>query len=350
MSFLSEMEKRFPEVIASLTAARANGRLAHSFMIISESEATRRDFSVVLSQIAACPHPDSAGRPDLACPVCRSLEKGSYLDLHQLSPVGKMYQIRVGELNNPEPNTLRSFMNELYLTGSTEGGKVGVIHEADRMNRESQNALLKTLEEPPRETTLILCTANPGALLATTRSRCQQLRLPDRERIFDFTGKKEVIEAMHELVFNGLNDAGRAESAASVLIRVANSLEADAASAVGDRFDEAIATAESLGGTARRQRLETRRADEISGAFMRCRARFLGVIEAYCSQVFMLSCGIAPDQLPHPDLFEGLSPLPMTPAERGNFVLKQGEELCRTLNYNVSLELALRSFALQLAL
>ena len=350
MSFLSEMEKRFPEVIASLTAARANGRLAHSFMIISESEVTRRDFSVVLSQIAACPHPDPAGRPDLSCPVCRSLEKGSYLDLHQLSPVGKMYQIRVGELNNPEPNTLRSFMNELYLTGSTEGGKVGVIHEADRMNRESQNALLKTLEEPPRETTLILCTANPGALLATTRSRCQQLRLPDRERIFDFTGKKEVIEAMHELVFNGLNDAGRAESAASVLIRVANSLEADAASEVGDRFDEAIATADSLGETSLRKRLETRRADEISGAFMRCRARFLGVIEAYCSQVFMLSCGIAPDQLPHPELFEGLSPLPMTPAERGNFVLKQGEELCRTLNYNVSLELALRSFALQLAL
>jgi hypothetical protein len=64
----------------------------------------------------------------------------------------------------------------------------------------------------------------------------------------------------------------------------------------------------------------------------------------------MLSCGIAPDQLPHPDLFEGLSPLPMTPAERGSFVLKQAEELCRTLNYNVSLELALRSFALQLAL
>ena len=184
MNSLAEMEKRLPEVIASLTAARANGRLAHAFMIVSESEVTRREFAAVLAQIAACPHPDPSGRPDLSCPVCRSLEKGTYLDLHQLGPVGKMYQIRVGELNNPEPNTLRSFMNELYLTGNTEGGKVGMIHEADRMNRESQNALLKTLEEPPRETTLILCTANPGALLATTRSRCQQLRLPDRVPCF----------------------------------------------------------------------------------------------------------------------------------------------------------------------
>ena len=350
MSSASDMTSRFPEVTASLVSARRNGRLAHSFLLISESEETRRDYAIFLAQIAACPAPREDGSPDLNCPVCRAIAKGSYGDLHNLGPVGKMYQIRVGELNNPEPNTLRSFMNELYLTGNTEGGKVGMIHEADRMNRESQNALLKTLEEPPRETTLILCTANPGALLATTRSRCQQLRLPDRERIFDFTGKKEVIAAMHELVFNGLNDAGRAENAAGVLIRVANSLEDDAANEVGGRFDEAIAAAENMGETALRKRLETRRADEIAGAFMRCRARFLGVIEAYCSQVFMLSCGILPGQLPHPDLFEGLSPLPMTSAERGSFVLKQSEELCRTLNYNVSLELALRSFALHLAL
>ena len=350
MSSLADMEKRFPDVVNSLTAARAKGRLAHSFMVISESESTRREFALLLAQIAACPHPDENGRPDLNCPVCRGLAKGTYPDLHILTPVGKMYQIRVGEMVNPEPNTLRAFMGVLYLTGSTGGQKVGIIYEADRMNRESQNALLKTLEEPPRDTTLILCTANPGALLATTRSRCQQLRLPDQEQIFDFAGKKEVVAALHELVFNGVNDPGRAESAAALLIRVAENIETDARNEVGDRFDEAIAAAENAGDNALRKRLEARKNDEISGAFMRCRARFLGVIEAYCSQVFMLSCGVAPGTLPHPDFFEDLSPLPMTSAQRGEFVLKQAEELCRTLNYNVNLELALRTFALQLAL
>lgn len=350
MSSLDDMAKRFPDVVNSLTAARAKGRLAHSFMIISESETTRKEFAVLLAQIAACPNPDEKGNPDLSCPVCRQLERGTYPDLHLLGPVGKMYQIRVGEMVNPEPNTLRSFMGALYLTGSTGGQKIGIICEADRMNRESQNALLKTLEEPPRDTTLILCTANPGALLATTRSRCQQLRLPDQEQIFEFSGKKEVVAALHELVFNGVNDPARAESAAQVLIAVANSLESVAENEVGDRFDEAIAAAENAGDTALRKRLEGRRDDEISGSFMRCRAKFLGVIEAYCSQIFMLSCGITPAQLPHPELLEGLTPLPMTSAQRGSFVLKQSEELCRTLNYNVSLELALRSFALKLAL
>ena len=83
---------------------------------------------------------------------------------------------------------------------------------------------------------------------------------------------------------------------------------------------------------------------------MRMRAKFLALIETYCSQVFMLSRGILPEQLPHPELLAGLSPLPVTTPARGSFVQKQGETLRRTLNYNVSLELALRTFALQLAL
>ena len=135
-----------------------------------------------------------------------------------------------------------------------------------------------------------------------------------------------------------------------MLIQDANSLEARAKEEVGDRYDEAIAAAENAGDNPLRKRLESRRDDEISGTFMRNRAKFLGVIEAYCSQVFMLSCGISPGQLPHPELLEELSPLPVTPRKRGTFVLNQAEELCRTLNYNVSLELALRSFALQMAL
>nr|MBA3768487.1 DNA polymerase III subunit delta' [Acidobacteriota bacterium] len=51
-----------------------------------------------------------------------------------------------------------------------------IIEDADRMNEQSSNALLKTLEEPPRTTHLILVTSRPGALLPTIRSRCQVVR------------------------------------------------------------------------------------------------------------------------------------------------------------------------------
>ncbi|MBR2373514.1 MAG: hypothetical protein IKA87_04715 [Lentisphaeria bacterium] len=350
MSFGDELEKKFPQAVETLTAARSSGRLAHSFLIVSESERSRREFALLLAQTAACQTPLSSGKPDGTCPVCRALQKGNFPDLHTLTPVGKMYMIRVGDLSAPEPNTVRSFMNDLYLTATAGGHKVGIIHEADRMNREAQNALLKTLEEPPRDTTLILCTANPGALLPTTRSRCQQIVLPDRGEIFDFPGQSEVIAALQELVFTGVNDAVRAENAAAKLIETASALESEAENEIGDRFDEAIVSAENAGDSAMRKRLESRRSDEVAGAFMRNRAKFIGLIEAYCSQVFMLSCGITPEQLPYPEFLSGLSPLPMTSAERGAAVLKEAETLCRTLNYNVNLELALRTFALQLAL
>lgn len=350
MNFSAELEKKFPQAVEAVTTARSSGRLAQSFLVISESERIRREFAIFLACIASCPNPTAAGKPDGSCGVCKALARGTFPDLHILTPVGKMYMIRVGEMNNPEPNTVRSFMNDLYLTATAGGHKTGVIHEADRMNREAQNALLKTLEEPPRDTTLILCTANPGALLPTTRSRCQQIVLPCREEIFDFPGKNDVISALQELIFTGVNDAVRAENAAAKLITIAGSLESAAENETGKHLDEAIAAAENSGDSAMRKRLENRRADEAAGAFMRCRAKFLGLIEAYCSQVFMLSCGISPDKLPYPEFIQELSPLPMTTAERGAAVLKEAETLCRTLNYNVNLELALRTFALQLAL
>lgn len=63
--------------------------------------------------------------------------------------------------------------------GSHEGGRrVAVIADAEWLNIEAQNALLRLLEEPPDRTTLILATASAAGLLATIRSRCQRVVLP----------------------------------------------------------------------------------------------------------------------------------------------------------------------------
>ena len=56
--------------------------------------------------------------------------------------------------------------------------KVALIHEVDRLNASAANAFLKTLEEPPLNTTILLLTTRPHSLLATIRSRCQLFRLP----------------------------------------------------------------------------------------------------------------------------------------------------------------------------
>lgn len=56
--------------------------------------------------------------------------------------------------------------------------KIALIYEVDRLNTNAANAFLKTLEEPPLNTTILLLTARPHSLLATIRSRCQLFRLP----------------------------------------------------------------------------------------------------------------------------------------------------------------------------
>jgi DNA polymerase III subunit delta' len=66
-------------------------------------------------------------------------------------------------------------------TSARGRGKVAVIHPADSLNLQSANALLKTLEEPPPGTRLLLTTSDPALLLPTVRSRCQLLRLPAPE-------------------------------------------------------------------------------------------------------------------------------------------------------------------------
>ncbi|MDG1138007.1 MAG: hypothetical protein P8N49_00605 [Opitutales bacterium] len=90
-------------------------------------------------------------------------------DLFHLRPTGKMRIITVEKT--------RALLSTLYRTSNQGGAKVALIHEADRMRKEAANAFLKTLEEPPPDTYLILLTTRPNSMLPTIRSRCLSVRL-----------------------------------------------------------------------------------------------------------------------------------------------------------------------------
>lgn len=348
MSLYSEYLKRCPELLECLENARNAGRLTHSFLIHAPDDRTRAEFAIVLEQLAGCLNPVN-GRPDTTCPFCRQIENGSYSDLHKISPVGKMYQIRVGDRANPEPNTLRDMLDHLGYTAGKHR-KFGVIIDADRMGVEAQNALLKTLEEPPPETTLILCTANPSALLPTTRSRCQTLSLPDNLCRFDFAGVQDAASAVFDLCFNCRNDLCRTEETLQRLLNVMSALADSAEEWAKIEFQDQIAAAANSEDAAFIKQLEARISDAANGEYIRQRRRFIAFITTFCSQLFMLSHGVSPADLPNPDIFNNLT-IPLNiPPERGEAVLKEAEELERTLRFNVSDELALRTFAVNLSM
>ena len=106
-----------------------------------------------------------------ACGDCRSchlIRGGSHPDLFPIEPEDAGKQIKVDEV--------RKLIDFIHLKSQYGHYKISVINPADAMNRSAANSLLKTLEEPPGQSLLILLSHRPNLLPITIRSRCQQIR------------------------------------------------------------------------------------------------------------------------------------------------------------------------------
>lgn len=124
------------------------------------------------------------------CSDCHLVDVGTHPDLHLISKELARHtsQARARQLISLPIDVIREFVIERAGNyPSRRRARVFIIEEAQTMNRASQNALLKTLEEPPSRTFLILITCEPRRFLPTVRSRCQSVRfgpLP-REFVYD---------------------------------------------------------------------------------------------------------------------------------------------------------------------
>jgi DNA polymerase-3 subunit delta' len=110
-------------------------------------------------------------RPCGACRACKMFAAGSHPDFLGVTPDGVMIKIE----------QVRDTIAALGLKSYMGGRKACVMREAEAMNRTTANAFLKTLEEPPGDTVLILVSSNPSMLLPTIVSRCRVVRFVPME-------------------------------------------------------------------------------------------------------------------------------------------------------------------------
>jgi DNA polymerase-3 subunit delta' len=163
----------FEDAVAEVNAAFDAGRLAHGLLIHEDPGAGGLALARWIAQRVNCR--DAARAPCGECQSCKWSEAGQHPDVTPLSPEGESTQILI--------QPVRDLAAELALTAHGRGFKVAIIAPADAMNVFAANALLKTLEEPPPRTLVLLVTSQPSRLLPTLRSRCSKLRLtgPSRE-------------------------------------------------------------------------------------------------------------------------------------------------------------------------
>jgi DNA polymerase-3 subunit delta' len=167
----------FSAAIEEVNAAYSAQRLAHGIMIHEDPGAGGFELARWIAQRVNCVAPRA---PCGECQSCRWLSADQHPDVTRLSPEGESKQILI--------QSVRDLSADMALTAHGRGYKIAIVSPADAMNVFAANALLKTLEEPPARTMVLLVTSQPSRLLPTLRSRCSRLRLigPSRQEAAEY--------------------------------------------------------------------------------------------------------------------------------------------------------------------
>ena len=177
-----------------LNQSLANERLGHAPLLHGPAGLGKRSLADWLVRRLLCLAPNN-GNPCGACRACQLLDSGTHPDLFAAAVPEDRTQLTV--------DVIRELNRGLELTPALGPRRIGLIAEADQMNRNAANALLKTLEEPAGQAWLVLVSDRPDALPATVLSRCQKLavRPPPTEQAMAWLAEevKAADPAQHEL-------------------------------------------------------------------------------------------------------------------------------------------------------
>lgn len=154
---------------------RRTERLPHALLVSGAAGIGKAAFADALAHYLLCQNP----RDDAACGVCKScllLRAGSHPDLMRLAPETDAKTEKTSKVIKVDQ--VRELVDFGAKAAQLGGYRVVIVTPAHVLNVQAANALLKSLEEPGRDTLFLLLTDSPLSLLPTIRSRCQQLALP----------------------------------------------------------------------------------------------------------------------------------------------------------------------------
>jgi DNA polymerase-3 subunit delta' len=186
-----------PRAVELLRRALGSGRLAHAYAFVGPPGSGRTTTALALAQALLCPQ-GGCGR----CRSCALVAARQHPDLHVLVPTPPETNpkgaraIRIG--------LIRELERQAALKPAVAERKVFVLDDAERMTGEAPQAFLKTLEEPPARTVLILILPRAGAVPATVLSRCQIVRFQPRQDGRSAADRAEAADMLAEVRARGV--------------------------------------------------------------------------------------------------------------------------------------------------
>ena len=158
-----------------------NNKISHAYILTGEAGTGRKSIANAFSMALLC---EKGGKePCMVCHSCKQVLSGNHPDL---------IYVKHEKPNSIGVDDIREQINDtIMIRPYSSYYKIYIVDEAEKMTVQAQNALLKTIEEPPSYAVIILITTNQEAFLPTILSRCVQLKL---KPLKDFTIKSYLVE------------------------------------------------------------------------------------------------------------------------------------------------------------
>lgn len=164
--------------ITQLKNAVASGRLGHAYLFHGPPGIGKRQVALAFAAYLNCPSNSGAD----ACGVCRDCETakaGTHQNIFTVWPTIKEKNDDLVKADKPEDGLIRipqiRELQNLLKHKAGHGKKAVIVEGAERFMPQAANAFLKTLEEPPPDSVIMLCASRPSELLPTMLSRCQRV-------------------------------------------------------------------------------------------------------------------------------------------------------------------------------
>lgn len=332
---------RHTQGVQLLQRSLARRRLGHAYLFAGDQLDELEALARTLAKTLNCRNPVKTG--DAAtdccdeCLNCRNIENETHADVHWARPESKSRVITIDQT--------RDLMREIQLKPTEAAFKVAVVVAADRLNVQAANAFLKTLEEPPPQSILILLSTEPQRLLETILSRCLRLNFYGDDRRELDAAEAAWLEKFGALAAGGQKTLlGRYHLLDALLQQLGE---------IRTRVEESLAVRSPLQKyddveKKLREKWEDELAAAIEAEYRRRRADLLRLVQWWLRDVWLLSVAASKGLLNFPNIPGAETVAKKISPRQAQENLETLEETQRLLHSNVQEALALEVGVLKL--